>query len=414
MPKSKKNLKQKKGKIGKSREAGAQKNLDKTAEIAMYYGFIPHSCKIPVTKDDISKAKCYLEDIPDQKSVWRNYAICPESKIAILRTYTEKNLASSLNPTYIYFERIVGDKTNKNKDPNEKSLGLEILGTGKSIAEAILIQTSIEILKEAGYPETIVELNSVGDKDSVARFNREFVNYCKKNGENFHEPCQQILKNSPFKTLECKDEKCREIMSRAPKSISFLSESSREHFKEVLEYLEMLGIPYRINDWLIGSRSFTTQTVFGIKNLADQNIFAEPLAIGARYNGLAKKIGFKKDMPAIGVSLQFKWNSKTESSKCAKIKKPKFYFIQLGFEAKLKSLKVVEMLRQAKMPVYQSLSRDKMASQIGMAENMEIPYTIIMGQKEAFEDSLIVRNMNTRAQETVKIGELSEYLKKIK
>ena len=45
---------------------------------------------------------------------------------------------------------------------------------------------------------------------------------------------------------------------------------------------------------------------------------------------------------------------------------------------------------------------------------MKVPYALIMGQKEALEKSVIVRNMNTRWQDTVKLCDLPAYLVKIK
>ena len=96
------------------------------------------------------------------------------------------------------------------------------------------------------------------------------------------------------------------------------------------------------------------------------------------------------------------------------MKKPKIYFIQLGADAKLKSLNVIEILRKAHIPIMQSLSKDSLGSQLAVAEKLGVPYTIIFGQKEAIENSVIVRNMQTRSQETVKFAKLLEYLKELK
>jgi histidyl-tRNA synthetase len=96
------------------------------------------------------------------------------------------------------------------------------------------------------------------------------------------------------------------------------------------------------------------------------------------------------------------------------MKKPKIYFIQLGNEAKLKSLNIIDILRKAHIPIAQSLSKDSLGSQLGIAEKLGIPYTIIFGVKEALENSVIVRNMSNRSQETVKIPKLLDYLKELK
>ena len=95
------------------------------------------------------------------------------------------------------------------------------------------------------------------------------------------------------------------------------------------------------------------------------------------------------------------------------MKKPKVYFIQIGFEAKLKSLTVIEMLRKARIPIMQSLSKDSLSAQLAIAEKMMVPHVIIFGQKEAMDETVIVRNMENRSQETVKLAKLPEYLKKI-
>ena len=78
------------------------------------------------------------------------------------------------------------------------------------------------------------------------------------------------------------------------------------------------------------------------------------------------------------------------------------------------SLQVIEILRQARVPVAHSLSKDSLAAQLAIAEKMKISYTIILGQKEVIDNTVIIRDMNTRSQNVVKLEQLTEYLKKIK
>ena len=128
-------------------------------------------------------------------------------------------------------------------------------------------------------------------------------------------------------------------------------------------------------------------------------------------------MGGKKDVPAVGFSIgvdriiESSWYKKL----CPRIlKKPKIYFIQLGSEAKLKSLNIIEILRKAHIPIAQSLSKDSLGSQLAIAEKLSIPYAIIFGVKEALDNSVIVRDMSNRSQDTVKLSKLLEYLKEIK
>jgi histidyl-tRNA synthetase len=96
------------------------------------------------------------------------------------------------------------------------------------------------------------------------------------------------------------------------------------------------------------------------------------------------------------------------------LKAPKFYFIQLGFEAKLKSLNIMETMRKAHISVRQNLSKDSISVQLTTAEDMKIPYAIIFGQKEAMDSTVIIRDMKTQSQDTIKIDKLCEDLKKLK
>jgi histidyl-tRNA synthetase len=138
---------------------------------------------------------------------------------------------------------------------------------------------------------------------------------------------------------------------------------------------------------------------------------------GGRYDGLGKMLGSKKDIPAVGAAIGMDrvidaaW-FKDLSPRI--MEDPRFYLIQLGFEAKIKTLAILEILRKAKCPVYQSLSKDKLGSQLAAAEKMNVPYVIIFGQREAMDGTVIIRNMANRSQDSVKISELMTYIKKLK
>ena len=181
----------------------------------------------------------------------------------------------------------------------------------------------------------------------------------------------------------------------------------------MLEYLEELGIPYRINKNLVRGLSYYTHTVFEIMEESEDGS-SMALAGGGRYDYLAKQLGGKKDVPAVGGSIgvdriiMAPWYKKLAPRI---MKKPKIYFIQIGSDAKLKSLNILETLRKAHVPVLQSLSKDSLSQQLAIAEKLEIPFVIIFGQKESIEKSVIVRDMKTRSQQTVKIDRLADYIK---
>jgi histidyl-tRNA synthetase len=179
-----------------------------------------------------------------------------------------------------------------------------------------------------------------------------------------------------------------------------------------------MGIAYNMNKNLVRGLSYYTRTVFEI--YSDAGVEGEgpmQIASGGRYDYLARQLGSKRDVPAVGFSVgvdrvvSAPWYKKLSPRI---IKKPKMYFIQLGTEAKLKSLNIIETLRKAHVPIAQSLSKDSLGSQLAIAEKLAIPYAIIFGVKEALDNTVIIRNMSNRSQETVKLAKLLEYLREIK
>jgi len=93
--------------------------------------------------------------------------------------------------------------------------------------------------------------------------------------------------------------------------------------------------------------------------------------------------------------------------------KPKFYLVQMGREAKIKTLTLIELLRNHRIPLHHFIGKDKITVQLSNAENLRVPYLIIIGQKEALDDTATIRNTITRAQDTIKIVDLPHYLKNI-
>ena len=401
-------------------------HLDKIGEIALYYGFI--AMKSPtVSKADIDAAKGVLDgdSVDDETERHGRLPLRVEEKIALIRTYHEQDWNALPQPVMLYLKDPCRSAHGRAGDAAKRTVchryaDLEILGSSGPIAEAALIQAARAMLAEEGYSETCVEVNSVGDRDSIARFSRELTAYYRKNINDMTPECRQAFKRDPFELLSSRDPACVALNERAPRAMDFLSEWSRHHLEEVLEYLEALDIPYRLNNSLIGNRSYCTETIFSIINAetgekAGRDGAARPrmLALGVRYNGLAKRLSMKKDIQGVGLSLLIKDGDNGLRDSVKKIKRPIASFVQLGIESKLVSLAVVERLRLAKIPLYLSLAKDRLGAQVGAVEKYHTPYVIVIGKKEAVDKTAIVRRTDTYSQDTIPLDDLPDYMKKV-
>jgi histidyl-tRNA synthetase len=400
--------------------------FEKAQEVAVYYGFKPISTHLLENESIFTTSIGEGTDIVDKemytlKTKGGDYlAILPEHTAPVVRAYIEHGMQNMPQPVMLYHYGPVfrHDKPQRGRYRQFWQFDADVLGSDKSIMDALVIKTCISILEEAGASNLSIDINSIGDKECRNGYIKELTNYYKKNLSNLPAIDRERLKINPLRILDSKEEKTKEINESAPDAVSFLCPSCKKHFKEVLEYLEEMGIQYSINKNLVRGLSYYTRTVFEIieqKGADDGSPLA--LAGGGRYDYLARQIGSKKDIPAVGFSIGVDrivaspWYKKLAPRI---LKKPKIYFIQLGAEAKLKSLNIIEILRKAHIPIAQSLSKDSLGSQLAIAEKMAIPYAIIFGVKEALDDSVIVRDMSNRSQDNVKLNKLLEYLKELK
>jgi histidyl-tRNA synthetase len=400
--------------------------FEKAQEVAVYYGFKPIETPLLEHVETFSSGIGEGTDIIDKEMYTLktkggdHLALRPEHTASLMRSYIEQGMQNMPQPVmfYQYGPVFRHDNPQRGRYRQFWQFDLDSLGSDKSIIDALIIKVGVSILEDAGATNLSVDINSIGDKECRNVYIKELTSYYRKHINSLSPIDRERLKTNPLRILDSKEEKTKEINKDAPDAISFLCASCKKHFKEVLEYLEEMNIGYNINKNLVRGLSYYTRTVFEIiEQTGGEDGSPLTLAGGGRYDYLAKQLGSKKDVPAVGFSIGVDriiaspWYKKLSPRI---MKKPKIYFIQLGSEAKLKSLNIIEILRKAHIPIAQSLSKDSLGSQLAIAEKLNVPYALIFGVKEALDDSVIVRDMSNRSQETVKLSKLLEYLKEIK
>ncbi len=377
---------------------------DLVGEIAIHYGFDvikpPH-----ITADDISKSKQFKD--------FDHYGDADE-KVALMRWYIDERFDLEAQPISVHFKKNPQVNNSKKKTAVEV-YGFEIMGSNKSTSESLILKCVISILEELDYKNICIDINSIGDRESVNKFEKELNAHFRKNSHLLSTKTKQEYKKNIYSIIKNTQADASEFLKTAPQTIGTLSDIGRIHFKEVLESLEAFGVTYKINSSVISNKLYSTYTTFEIKEVSTEGVAGDVLAYGYRYNGLGRKLGAKREVPSVGATILVKKNKDLAKKVIVKnIKKPKFYLVQLGNTAKLKALNVVEMLRKHKIPIYHSITKDKITGQLSGAEYMKATHVLIMGQKEAVENSMVVRDIITRRQETVSLADLPKYLKELK
>ncbi len=403
--------------------------LKKAISVASYYGFLPMASVAANAKQALAAAAAVPGAAP---SPAKKVAIPPVkltsddrasdglggSIVGALADYMKNGTAGGGKPNGAQFYH-----SSAAIRGGELVFGLEIVGTGKPVAEAITIRAALTILEELGFEGLSVHVNGIGDKESSARFARELTAFFRRRGSDLPQSVHEALKIDVWNALETLYKKTDSPLKYdAPRPVDSLSETSRAHLSEMLRYLESMDVPYAIDERILANRLCYNQTVFeirgttknGRKKDAESEEEAPVLAKGGRYDALAQRL-FHMTLPGVGLILTAKANGNAKRAPAVetRARKPRFFFIQVGFDAKLASFALLEKLRAARIALAQSLSTDSLHEQLALAERERVPYAIIIGYKEALAGEAIVRNMQTRAQETIRANDLPEYLKKL-
>ena len=401
-----------------------QNVFDKAEEIASYYGFkpiqTPHlesvelfTATVGATSDIVEKQMYYIKSDSDSNLVLR-----PEGTAPVMRAYIEHGLHTLPQPVMLWYKGSFFRHENPQKGRFREffQFGLEMIGEGKPIGEMMVIQILTLALKELGLGPIIVHINSVGDKECRGEYRKKLIAYYRKHLPNLCKDCKRRFKENPLRLLDCKEIKCAEIKRNAPQSIDSLCAPCKQHFKENLEFLEKNNINYYLDTKLVRGLDYYTRTVFEIfleKETGDETP-SLALAAGGRYDPLAKILG-KRDIPAVGggIGVDRVVMAMQEKKIAPKPKRtPKVFLIQLSQSAKQKSMSIIEMFRTANIYIAQSISKDNLNSQLSLASRMNVPYVLILGQKEVLENSIMVRDMATGAQESVPMEKVVEIIKK--
>lgn len=292
--------------------------------------------------------------------------------------------------------------------------GFEVLGEGASVIDAQIIQIFYNILKELKLKKLAIEVNSIGDSHCRPYYKKLLTNYLRSREAGLCVDCRRRLRENPLRILDCKEEKCQPIKSQSPQIIDHLCEECHKHFKEVLEFLDEIELPYHLNPYLVRGLDYYTKTVFEISEEDKEGKKRDSLVGGGRYDTLIKVLG-GKEAPACGAGAGIERIialMKEKEIKIPSLAQPEIFLAQLGILAKRKSLKILEDFRKEKILVAESFGRDSLKAQLVRANKIGVKYSLILGQKESLEGTIIIRDMKTSRQEIVKLEKVVEEIKK--
>ena len=341
----------------------------------------------------------------------------PEGTAGIARAFIENGMAKWSQPVKLYYEGPMFRHENPQAGRLREfhQFGFEILGESSAIIDAQMIYLAWKIFNKLGLKNTVIQINSIGCLTCRSNYKKLLADYYKSKVGKLCPDCRRRVTRNPLRLLDCKEEKCMRVAALAPKILDYLCDDCHSHFKDTLEYLDSLELSYVLNQGLVRGLDYYTRTVFEIWPAAeDADGRQSSLGGGGRYDDLVELLG-GEPTPAAGFSFGVERVAE-EIKKRDLVKRPKasrqVFLIQLGNLARKKSLKFFNALIDSRILAAESLGRGSIKSQLKMANKLGVKLSLIIGQKEALDKTIIIRDMDSGVQEIVAMEKVIKEVKK--
>jgi histidyl-tRNA synthetase len=302
------------------------------------------------------------------------------------------------------------------RDENENLISdyqfnFEVFGQFNHLTEAQVIGSVWEFLQGLGLKDSVLEINSLGKEDCQSAYSQTLQDYLMVKKYQLCDTCNEHLLGRVLDVLRCDNLDCQTLLSEAPTVLDFLDEESRKHFTNILEALDELGVPYQLNPLYAGPDGFGKTNLVIKSKLKDKTVV---LGEGGYHDGLMQNLcgknyscfGFTGSLSKIYELLE---SLKTTVS-------PKqgsdVFLVPLGELAAKRALRLFRDLTAEKISVYDHFGNIGVKNQLKQAESFHAPVALIMGQKEAMEEMVILRDVKSGMQEIISYDKIVSEVKK--
>jgi len=368
-------------------------------------------------------------------------ALRPEATPGIVRAYIEHGMFNLPQPVKLFWLGPVfrHDKPQAGRFRQFSQFNLENIGEASPVADAELVAITYYFFSELQL-EVVIQINSVGCAVCRKEYVSKLENFYKERGRRAKlcEDCKKRFVKNPLRLLDCKEKQCQAIAAEAPQIVDSLCEDCRNHFIKVLEYLDELDVPYNLNPILVRGLDYYNRTVFEIWPAYADPRYAEgsgearasagkpaeavkeelqrqnALGGGGRYDDLVEYMG-GRPASACGFGIGIERviiKIKEKNIPINDEEKGDVFLAHLGDPARRKIMVLFEELRKNGFKVRQAFSKDSLKAQLEAADKAGVKFTLILGQKEMMDGTILIRDMESGIQEIIDYKKIAPELEK--
>ncbi len=223
----------------------------------------------------------------------------PEGTAGVCRALVSNGLTQSLPQKVFYAGPMFRyERPQKGRYRQFHQIGTELIGPAEPLADAEVIACGWDILKSLKVDtDTVLELNTLGDKDSRDAYRTALVAYFTAHKTALSEDSLARLDRNPMRILDSKDEADRRIVAGSPTIAPYLTDAARSFYDKLKEHLIRFRVPFVENPRIVRGLDYYGHTAF---EFVTSKLGAQGTVMaGGRYDGLVAEMGGPMT-PAVG------------------------------------------------------------------------------------------------------------------
>jgi histidyl-tRNA synthetase len=331
----------------------------------------------------------------------------PEFTAGICRAVVSEGMAQNLplrffaqGPLFRY------ERPQKGRQRQFHQIGAELFGIEGPQGDVEMISMGAMILEKLGIlPRTVLEINTLGDTESRAKYRDALVQYFTAHKSNLSEDSLKRLEKNPLRILDSKDEGDRKLVATAPEFGAYMNDASKIFFKSVQDGLSANGVAFKINSRLVRGLDYYCHTAFEFvtTDLGSQGT----VMAGGRYDGMTSLFG-GPNIPAIG------WGAGVERLRMLLAEAPAnaraVVIVPIDDEQFGKANELAMQLRKAGVVVELGYSGN-VGKRMKRANNINAKFAVMLGKDELASGQAKIKDMDSGEESSAPLSNLTNYFK---
>jgi histidyl-tRNA synthetase len=338
----------------------------------------------------------------------------PEGTAPTLRAYVESRYYIDRPVAKLYYIGPIFryERQQKGRYRQHHQAGIEVLGAPGPDVDAEVIALAMDFYRRLGVQRLTLKLNSVGTVESRARYVEALRAYAEPLLPEMSEDNQRRFRENALRMLDSKEERDQRLLADAPLLTDYLDDESRAHFERLKELLTDLSIPFEHDARLVRGFDYYTKTAFEVQS---PDVGAQSTLVGGgRYDRLVEELG-GPPTPGIGFGLGIE--RALIALEVANVPTPEppalcAFLCPIGDAARDASVRLLANLREARIAADMDYTGRKLKGMLEQADRLRAQYAVILGDNELATGTIQVRDMTTKVQRAVAVGDLRAVLSK--